>query len=332
MLKKLSSQENFPILQDAKRARFQPPLFAQLGIFILVFICSQIIQSIVVGIGMLPSLFQNIIPEMLSDEGVEQNFSLSEFMKSTSDKDTLIMLFSTIFMIVLVLIYCRKIEKRTYASMGFSKSKFAVHYLWGLFAGAVLFTVTVLICMLFGAIRFEVSNKISVGYVILFFIAFLIQGASEEIMCRGYFMVSLSNRSSVVFAVFASSFMFSLFHVFNANVTFLGLFNIFLFGVFASLYMLLFNNIWGICALHSSWNFVQGNIFGSNTSGLAIDNRVLEMICSDKYELLNGGAFGIEGGLAMTIVLGIVIIIFTCLLFKRIHSTKLIGNEQDNIT
>ena len=317
MLKRLNSPGNYPILREARLAQFQPPFLAQLGIFVLIFISSQVVQGIATALAMLPSLLQTIIPQ-INAGGAEIDISPEKLLDTMGDGITLVMLFSTVIIILFTFIYCRKIEKRSYFSMGFSKTNFATQYLAGLLAGAALFAVTVLICMPFGAVRFEAVSNIPAQYILLFFVAFLIQGMSEEVMCRGYFMVSLSNRSSVILAVLANSLVFSLLHIVNANVTFLALCNIFLFGVFASVYMLFFNNIWGICALHAAWNFVQGNIFGSNVSGMALESRVWTMFPAEKYELLTGGAFGIEGGLAMTIVLGVSIAIFTYLLIKRV--------------
>ena len=46
------------------------------------------------------------------------------------------------------------------------------------------------------------------------------------------------------------------------------------------------------------------------------------MIPSDGYEWLHGGSFGIEGGLAMTIILGITITIFSGILIRRKESDK----------
>jgi hypothetical protein len=87
------------------------------------------------------------------------------------------------------------------------------------------------------------------------------------------------------------------------------LINLVLFGLFASVYTLKANSIWGICAFHSIWNFAQGNIFGIPVSGLSLNASVFSFKPTDSGTLFNGGGFGLEGGLAVTIVLVVSIII-----------------------
>jgi len=89
-----------------------------------------------------------------------------------------------------------------------------------------------------------------------------------------------------------------------------------LFGLFASVYALKFNSIWGVCAIHSAWNFVQGNIFGLQVSGM--DKMVtiwrFEAIGND---YITGGDFGPEGGLSVSIVLLIALIVLINLKLHR---------------
>lgn len=71
-------------------------------------------------------------------------------------------------------------------------------------------------------------------------------------------------------------------------------------------------NIWGIGALHSVWNLVQGNFYGIKVSGMATSCTVFSSTAVEGREIINGGAFGLEGGLAVTIVLtaGILMLCF----------------------
>ena len=58
-------------------------------------------------------------------------------------------------------------------------------------------------------------------------------------------------------------------------------------------------------ALHSMWNFAQGNLFGIPVSGIRGLPSPLVSTAADGgwQEWINGGAFGVEGGLAATVVL-----------------------------
>jgi hypothetical protein len=140
----------------------------------------------------------------------------------------------------------------------------------------------------------------------------MIQGMNEELLCRGYFMVSLARRQHLAVAVVISSVAFGLLHLPNANVSWLAVLNIVLFGCLMGFYILKRGNIWGAGAIHTAWNFAQGNVFGISVSGMAPMPSVFSFAPTGSGDLIGGGAFGIEGGLAATIVLlvGTVLVLF----------------------
>ena len=96
-----------------------------------------------------------------------------------------------------------------------------------------------------------------------------------------------------------------------------------LFGVFISLYMLRTDNIWGACAIHSIWNFAQGNLFGCLVSGMNVNSSLLISESDLARAVTNGGEFGPEGGLAVTIVLLIAVM---CVVY--IPTSKRTGNAE----
>ena len=95
----------------------------------------------------------------------------------------------------------------------------------------------------------------------------------------------------------------------NPGVGVLPFINLLLFGLLMSLIFLKTGNIWLISALHTSWNFVQGNVFGVLVSGGTPSVSILSSASTEAKDLINGGAFGLEGGIAVTIVVTIAILI-----------------------
>jgi membrane protease YdiL (CAAX protease family) len=95
----------------------------------------------------------------------------------------------------------------------------------------------------------------------------------------------------------------------NTGISILAFLNLFLFGVFASLYMIRSGSIFGVCALHSAWNFAQGNVFGIRVSGMNISHSLLQSEINYDRALTNGGEFGAEGGVAVTLALLIAIML-----------------------
>ena len=115
-------------------------------------------------------------------------------------------------------------------------------------------------------------------------------------------MTAITRRYSVLCAVAVNSAFFSILHAANPGTSVLAFFNLFLFGVFASVLMLKTDNIWIVCAVHSVWNFVQGNFFGLSVSGNSLAPSVLRFSAGG-MKIWTGGEFGPEGGLCVTAVL-----------------------------
>ena len=198
--------------------------------------------------------------------------------------------------------------------MGFTKKGSVGEYIYGLIIGFVMFASAFGIIYLCSGFDSVATNaEISWGMIILLFLGYMIQGMSEEVLLRGYYMVSLATSCNVSTAIFASSCVFTLLHVGNEGINIVGLINVFLFGIFAALYFVRRGNIWGIAALHTMWNFAQGNIFGCLVSGNNSGKSVVTSQINDSLSLINGGKFGPEGGVAVAavLVLGIMVLYFT---------------------
>ena len=69
---------------------------------------------------------------------------MMELATNMTDGMYILTLFCTLILIISVLIYCNKIEKRSYYSMGLVKKDGAKHYVQGLLIGAVSFSLCVL--------------------------------------------------------------------------------------------------------------------------------------------------------------------------------------------
>lgn len=216
---------------------------------------------------------------------------------------TLLSLLMTGAVIGVVILYCVKLERRPIESIGFRGENPFGEIVLGYALGAGMLAAAWGICLAAGTATVEgVSPRLS-WMVLPYFFAFLIQGLSEETLCRGFLMQTLSARYAGVVAVAVNSLLFAALHLLNAWLTPLALCNLFLFGVFASTYMWKRGSIWGVGALHAAWNFTQGNLLGIPVSGNDPMASVLNTSLASDAEALNGGPFGLEGGLAVTLVL-----------------------------
>lgn len=284
------------ILTEAQKAGFKPVFIIQILIFIGLYLLTNIAQAIPIVV---VSVVRGFVAAMNQDTEL-----LTKLMDTQQSDMMLMMLLATGIATIIIILYCRFIERRSLYSMGFNRKNAFTDYAAGLAVGLVMFGASVLISVLTGSLQyngFVLGNGI--GLLLCFFIGFVIQGMSEEVVLRGYFMMSVAARNSILLGVLANSIIFAIMHLSNPGVSVLGVVNLVLFGLFASVYTLKMNSIWGICAIHSIWNFAQGNIFGIKVSGLDTQVSLFSFLPKGSSTLINGGDFGLEGGLAVTVVL-----------------------------
>lgn len=220
-----------------------------------------------------------------------------------------IMLFASGFMILAAILYCKLFQKRKAYTLGFTKKQMVTEYLSGAVIGLIMISLPALACFVTGCVSFERAEGLNPLMIVIFFVAFLFQGMGEEALFRGYFMTSLARGTNIWTAIIINSLAFSLFHISNANFGLIPFINIFLFGVFAAVFMLKRGSIWAVGAIHALWNFAQGNIFGFSVSGNPKFDTIFEATNANFGAILSGGEFGLEGGLGATIVLLIAILI-----------------------
>lgn len=291
---------------EVKNAKRSFPWYVTLIIFLLVFWVSQSILSFVVMIFITPMFM-----EYIGTIGTEPDFAaiimqLNEFLQAPpaeyAERMILVQLFGTIILAAIAFIAVRFIEGRSLRSMGFTKNKAPLYYLAGLGIGLAAFSASLLMAVVTGNAEFAGTGRIAspVMYAAIC-IGWILQGAEEEIVCRGWLMSSLSAKMPMWAAVVINSAFFSVMHLFNSGFSVLASINILLIGIVLSLIAVRFNNIWISCAFHSVWNWVQGNFYGLPVSGMSTGSSVLRFELSGS-DLWTGGRFGIESGLGATIV------------------------------
>ncbi len=300
------------MLKEAKTGSGGRSLGLEILLFILVFFVSQTIVSIPVSIATVIAVFtSDAFRQMVWQITAGGEASFAEIMEISTEFANhlpswvlLVQLFSTVLATGTAILYCRFIEKRSVPSMGLRRRHILREYGMGTIVGILLISLCVGICVITGSMSLRSASFSPIMWV-LFLLGFLLQGMNEEVICRGYMMVSISRRNSLVLAVLTNSIVFSLLHIGNPGVGPLPLLNIALFGILESVYVLKRGDLWGACAIHSLWNFFQGNVFGVKVSGMDMAVSPLTATLTDGRDWLNGGDFGLEGGLAATLVIGL---------------------------
>ena len=245
--------------------------------------------------------------------------------QENADAGLLLQLFLTLPCIALTFVCCRCIENRPVRTMYLTRKKLLPDYLVGALLGFAMMSAVVLAALAGGALKFEhAAAGSSPVIMVLLFLGWMIQGFSEELTFRGWLMTSVGTHHGVWFAVLISAVNFALMHFANNGFSAFAVVNLFLFGIVAALYVLKTGSLWGAAAMHSIWNWAQGNFFGMQVSGIGTGSTVLNFSQTDKAVWLGGGTFGLEAGAATTAVLIITAVILLLMPQRSLQ------NEEDN--
>ena len=239
----------------------------------------------------------------------------------------LITLFSFVFISLLVFFRVKVIEKRSFSSIGFNKNNWLKKYSLGFLIGLAMMSIIVLILLPFGYITVDKNPIQPVGVsaiasVLVILFGWIIQGATEEIVTRGWLLNILSTKYNIGVGLLISSTLFGLMHLTNPNVNYIAVINIILVGLFYGLYVIKTNDLWAVCGMHSAWNFAQGNIFGFKVSGLDVSVGSLIDLNLVGSDFVTGGIFGPEAGITDTFILLASIGILLFIDKKRYFSNK----------
>jgi membrane protease YdiL (CAAX protease family) len=205
--------------------------------------------------------------------------------------------------LLLTYLFRRFLDRQSFTGLGFTRQR---GWLWeigfGVILGFVLMGSIFLVEWAGGWLT--VSNGVwrfqTLGPALLmlagYFALFILAGASEEIIFRGYILQNLREWPGTILAVIMSSLLFGLVHGLNPNFNLFAALNIALAGVAFCYAYLITGNLWLPLAFHFSWNFFQGPVFSFPVSGV-ISGGLLSTQVSQAKSGITGGAFGPEGGL-----------------------------------
>ena len=216
-------------------------------------------------------------------------------------------IFGTVGTILLVWIFTRFIDRENFVDIGFSIKKRSKDILYGLLAGVFMMGIGSLLLYFSGNLTYDTINFNLIG-LLQAVLLFIFVSINEEVFVRGYILRNMMGSMNKYIALVISSVLFMALHLLNPNLSLVAIINLFLAGILLGIGYIFTKNLWFPLALHFSWNFFQGPIFGFEVSGTNTDSLISHTIQGS--ELLTGGKFGLEGSLLATGLCSIAIIIF----------------------
>ena len=220
---------------------------------------------------------------------------------------TLITYYGYLIIAGVALLYWKVIEKKPLAAMGLSKE--IGTYFIGIALSVFLLTLSVVIIAVTGNIKYQgIIENADVLMIIFLTGGFMIQGAAEEILCRGIVLHALKEKTSFLMAMIVSTILFILPHwssLFAGEMIYgvIGVINLILISVIFSFITICFKSIWASCGLHSFWNAMLYSVLGLNLSGNEETVTAIFNMQSVGDNIWNGSIYGMEASAATTIVL-----------------------------
>ncbi len=285
--------------------------------FLAFFIITMIVYVATNTITNTPLIVNHIIISIKNGTFVNLTEALIKFMEEPYVIlpwwGTPLQLFGGIFAIIAVTVYIKKFEKRKMSAVGIRKNGAFLEVILGAVIGAALIGATFLITAFSGAVSYKLA-----GFdlrILLYALAFLIFAFGEELLVRGFFMNVLARDMKPIAAIIISSFLYALSGFSSYNI--MGFVNTFVFGLLLGVFVFKRGSIWGAVAIRFVWSFVGASILGTPVFG-AIPVISVLLPEYNPPEILSGtSSSGFEGGLIMTAILAVAILLVLLLKTKK---------------
>jgi membrane protease YdiL (CAAX protease family) len=199
-----------------------------------------------------------------------------------------------------------RLERRNLASVGFK-----LHRRWlrdfalGSLIGGCSLAIAVGIASAAGAVTFDVRAEVwaTLGRGLLItFSFFLVAGATEELIFRGFPFQALTHNLGGAAAIGMTAVFFGVAHLGNDNASAFSTINTMLAGVWLGLAYLITRSLWLATALHYSWNFAMVFVFGLPVSGFTTFSELSWLQGHPgSPHWVSGGSYGPEAGMCATV-------------------------------
>ena len=209
----------------------------------------------------------------------------------------------------------RLVDRRPFVSLGFAPRHLIRELFLGVILGAGWLVLSIAILWLAGWITPQSSLRISWVNLVWTAGALVFNTLCQELLTRSYIFQTIQSRTSAPVAILSSSVLFSALHVGAfQGAWLLPAVNLFVAGVLFGTAYCLSGNLWLPIAIHFTWNLLLGPVLGLTVSGRDELNGGWQVFSVHGPTVFTGGAFGIEGGLLVTLTsvacIGVIFLLF----------------------
>lgn len=297
-----------PLFWDeaAKQLKTRFSMLGELLILLLLYFLAGFVQtallSLASGIWLLGGSGVGLMEKLMAAKSVDA--MVYQLVEAMPDWLLIVSHFAAGAVGAAALIYCRRFQYRSFASMGLRGPRPLAEYGMGWILGACLAAGVLVIGLLAGGYQME-SGALRVDQLGLLLAALLgcaVQAAGEELLIRGYYAPSLGAHYPLPVALAMSTVATILLHS-GSSITNMSTVNTLLLSLVLGIWVIKRGNLWSAWGVHGAWLFVQNYLFGYAPAG---EHRGVSLMTvdTDPYRtLLSGGSLGPQASICTTIVL-----------------------------
>lgn len=206
-----------------------------------------------------------------------------------------------------------KIERRPMGKYGLPLveafgRRFWQGVVWGFAAiSATMTFIAALHGFSFGSVA--LSGSAVLKYALVWGLAFLLTGFSEEYLFRGYSQFTLAQGMYFWPAAILLSILFGAGHLSNSGEALPGAASAALIGFFFCFTLRRTGSIWFAVGLHAAWDYGETFVYGVPNSGFVAPGHLLNSSFHGP-RWLTGGAVGPEASIFCFVVLGLMFLVF----------------------
>jgi membrane protease YdiL (CAAX protease family) len=209
-----------------------------------------------------------------------------------------------------------RIEGRSVWSYGLSMTRMGRLILAGLAGGFISLSLLVGALDATGYLMFDgmsLHGLSILGYGLVWLMAFVMVGCSEEAIFRGYLQSTLARGMGFWPGALVLSLLFGAVHISNHGESVLGIAEVVAAGLILCLLLRLSGSLWLSIGFHAAWDWSQSFLYGTPDSGYLAQKHFLDSHAVGNA-LISGGSAGPEGSALSPVVMaaGMLLVLAAC--------------------
>lgn len=217
----------------------------------------------------------------------------------------------------------RFIDRRPFRTIGLEPKHAIRDIAVGMATGASWLALSLGIAWVAGWVTLQIPVVVSLPLLAGAAIAVFFNVLTQQFLLCGVIFQTIQSKTNFAAALLISAALFSAYHGGAFQGQWLPAINVFAAGALFCLAYGLSGNLWLPIGIHFAWNFLLGPVLGLTVSGTSQLGIGWTAFSVEGPSLFTGGAFGLEGGLIVTVT-----VTAFCMAFVLLRSQRQVAHNK----